>query len=269
MKIVSISLMLSLLFQAIIPFILSALVVIVIMYIAEKYGSKTGGILGTLPSTIVVAFLFIAYNEGNSFASEAASVVPAELGINVLFLFVFAILVHRSTALAFVVTFLIWSILSSLLIIFHMNNIFVSLLIYLLSVAGAFLYLEHKKKIPSLGTLKVENSFKKIMFRGIVAGIVIAIAVLLSNIGSIISGIFSVFPAILSSTMLICVRDHGPDFAAGMAKSMVLGLSSVATYATVIHFLYPIYGSLVGSIVAYVISFFVTICIFVVRNKIK
>ena len=88
--------------QIIIPFFLSAFVVIIVTYIAENYGTKAGGILGTLPSTIIIAFVFIALSEDLVFASNAASVVPAELGINVIFLFIFAILVKRSVVLAFV-----------------------------------------------------------------------------------------------------------------------------------------------------------------------
>ena len=38
------------LFQSILPFILSAMIVIIITVVAEKYGTKVGGILGTLPS---------------------------------------------------------------------------------------------------------------------------------------------------------------------------------------------------------------------------
>jgi len=258
----------SLLFQVFIPFILSALVVIIVMYIAENYGSKAGGILGTIPSTIVVAFVFIAYSKGTYFASDAAAVVPAELSVNVIFLFVFSLLVHRSTILAFIVTFIVWATLSSLLVIFQMDNIVVSILLYLSSVLIVFLFLEKIVKIPSIGKVKIHYTAQKIIIRGFLAGIVIVIAVFLSNVSSIISGIFSVFPAILSSTMIISVKEHGPDFAAGMAKSMVLGLSSVATYATLIHLFYPIYGIIVGSIIAYVISFFVTICIFFVRKKI-
>lgn len=256
-----------LLFQIIIPFFLSAIVVVLVMFIAEKFGSKVGGILGTLPSTIVVAFVFIGLSEGTQFASEAASVVPAELGINVIFLFVFALLVHRSTALAFGLTFLIWTILSSLLVIFHINSIGISILIYLVCVIGAFFYLEKKQKIHSRPKVAIHYTAKKIMLRGILAGIVIAIAVVLSNVGTIISGIFSVFPAILSSTMLISVREHGPDFAAGIAKSMMLGLSSVATYATLINLLYPIYGIFYSSLIAYGVSFCVTFSIFIIRNK--
>ncbi|MFO8078202.1 MAG: DUF3147 family protein [Thermoplasmatota archaeon] len=261
--------MFSPLFQIIIPFFLSAIIVILITIIAEKFGTKVGGILGTLPSTIVIAFLFIAFNEGETFASRAAAVVPAELGINVVFLLVFALLIHRSTLLAFVGTFAVWSILSASLVLFNMENIQISIVCYIIAVVFAFLILEKRKKIRSAAKRHIHYTATKIMFRGILAGIVIAIAVFLSNFGSVISGIFSVFPAILSSTMLISVKEHGPDFAAGMAKSMLLGLSSVATYATVIHFLYPIYGIMIGTIIAYALSFCVTLLIFTLRKKIS
>lgn len=259
----------SVLFQIIIPFILSALVVILVTVIAEKFGTKVGGIFGTLPSTLVIALLFIAITEGEQFASDAAAVVPAELGINVIFLLVFALLVHRSVPFAFLTTFAIWGILSSLLVIFNMDLIFYSVLIYLLAVIGAFLVLEFWKNRPSLGNVKVHYTVRKILFRGVLAGVFIALAVSLSNVGSVISGIFSVFPAILSSTMFISVREHGPDFAAGMAKSMLLGLSSVCTYATLIHFLYPVYGIGWGTIIAYLCSFAVTLGIFLFRKKIS
>ena len=150
-----------------------------------------------------------------------------------------------------------------------MDHIFLSLFIYIVSAIVAFIILEKQVRIPSMGKVVIHYTIRKMIFRGVLAGIVIALAVLLSNVGSVISGIFSVFPAILSSTMLISVQEHGPDFAAGMAKSMILGLSSVATYATIIYFLYPLYGVLMGSVVAYFISFCVTLCIFFIRAKIS
>jgi hypothetical protein len=259
----------SLYFQIIIPFVLSAFVVILVTIIAEKFGTKVGGIFGTLPSTLVIALIFISFNEGTQFASDTAAVVPAELGINVVFLLIFALLVHRSVTIAFITSFTIWCVLSSLLVIFNMDSIIVSIIIYFIAVIGAFFVLEFWKNRPSLGMVKVHYTAKKIAFRGILAGIFIALAVSLSNIGSIISGIFSVFPAILSSAMIISFREHGPDFAAGMAKSMLLGLSSVATYATLVHFLYPLYGVVIGTVVSYLFSFGVTLLIFLFRRWIS
>jgi hypothetical protein len=260
--------MVDLLYQAIIPFILSALIVIIIMFIAERYGTKTGGIFGTLPSTIVVAFVFIALNKGVEFASLSVAVVPAELGVNLVFLFCFSIVAKKSILQAFIVSITTWTILSSILVAVNLTNIYISITIFFVFLVSTFFILEKYKKIPSTGNVKVHYTPKKMAFRGILAGIVIAISVMLSNVGAVISGIFSVFPAILTSTMLIASYEHGSDFASGMAKSMILGITSVMAYATIIHFLYPISGIILGSIYAYIISIFVTLFIFRLRAKI-
>jgi len=261
--------MTDILLEIALPFILSAIVVILITVIAEKYGTKIGGILGTLPSTIVVAFIFIAINKDLNFASESASVVPAELGVNLIFLFLFAFFVRHSVYLAFFTAFLAWTVLSGLLILFDFTNIYLSLLIFFLTLVFTFFTLERVKKVLSQKKVVVHYTTLKILIRGIFAGIIIAFAVYLSNVGTVISGIFSVFPAILTSTMIICYKEHGPDFAAGLAKSMIFGITSVAVYATSIHFLYPEIGIVRGSIVAYIISIITTIIIYNLRDKIN
>jgi uncharacterized membrane protein (GlpM family) len=258
-----------LLLQSVIPFLLSALIVIIITVIAEKYGTKVGGILGTLPSTLVVAFIFIAINKGVDFASQSVAVVPAELGVNMIFLFVFILFVHRSTHLAFAASSTIWAFLSLLLFIFEIDDILISITIFVVSLLFTFTFFEYIKKIPSIGSVNVHYTPMKIVFRVVLAGIVISISVLLSNLGAILSGIFSVFPAIISSTMLITIREHGPDFAAGIAKSMIFGVSSVFSYATAIHFFYPLYGIAWGSFYAYCISIVVTLILYNLRGKIR
>jgi len=162
-----------------------------------------------------------------------------------------------------------WTLLSSLLFFLNITNIFASLAIFIVSLGFTFTFLEGFKKIPSTASVAVHYTPMKIALRGLIAGTVIAIAVLLSNASAVLSGIFSVFPAILSSTMLISVKEHGPDFAAGMAKSMVFGIPSVLSYATAIHFLYPVYGIIWGSIYAYGISLVVTLALFKLRVKIR
>ena len=188
---------------------------------------------------------------------------------NVIFLLLFALLVYHSIYFAFFGSLTIWTILSLLLFIFNLENIFVSISIYIITIIVTIIVLERVKKIPSSGNVTVHYNLSKIALRGILAGTVISIAVILSNVGAIISGIFSVFPAILSSTMLISYREHGPKFAAGMAKSMTVGISSVAVYSTTIHFLFPFYNIYIGTLVAYIISIVVTLIIFKLRSKIR
>ncbi len=253
--------------QIVVPFILSALVVITISVIAERFGTKLGGILGTLPSTIVIAFIFIHLNKGAKFASRSAAVVPAEMGINVIFLFIFAILADRKTYSTLTASLGVWTILSLMLFFTNLHNVFVSLLVYFLSMGTAFLILEKKVKIESVGKVEVEYTPKKIAFRGTLAGTVIAVAVFLSNIGSVLSGIFSVFPAIFMSTMLIFTREHGSRFVGGSAKSMIFGTPSVVSYSVGVYFLYPMVGMIYGTIGSYLISLAVVSVLLRSRGK--
>jgi len=261
--------MLSLTLQTILPFFLSAAVVIIIMIIAEKYGTKTGGILGTLPSTIIVAYIFITLNKGVNFASNSVAVVPAEMGINLIFLFIFAILIKKSIYVAFLSSFVVWTSLSFILWIIDLKNIYISIAIFFLSLIFSAFTLENIIKIKSMGQKIVHYTFTKIALRGLLAGAIITITVLLSNVGEVISGIISVFPAIISSTMIISYYDHGADFASGLAKSMIIGSCSVMSYAVSIHFLYPPYGITWGSIIGFFISIIVTLIILKSRKKLN
>ncbi len=149
------------LYQLFLPFILSAIIVVVIMFIAEKYGTKIGGILGTLPSTIVIALIFLAINQDINFSSEAAAVIPAELGINILFLVIFAILIYRSILIAFLTSLSIWTILSFLILYLNLNNIYISITIYIISLISALIILENKKKIKSIKNVDFHFNKKK------------------------------------------------------------------------------------------------------------
>jgi len=261
--------MINLLSQIALPFILSAFVVIFITVIAEKYGTKVGGILGTLPTTIIVAFVFIAINKGADFASRSVAVVPAEMGINLWFLLIFVILAYRSLTIALASSFTMWAVLSGILYYTNLADIYISFLIFAISMVITFLILEKIIKIKSQGKVKVKYTLPKILFRGVMTGIVITISVLLANIGEVLSGIFSVFPVILTSTMVITYHEHGPDFSAGIAKSMIFGCWSVMSYAVVIHFLYPVYGIIVGSIAGFFIGLIISLIILLLRNKIR
>ena len=255
--------------QTILPFFSSAAVVIIIMLIAEKYGTKTGGILGTLPSTIIIAYIFIALNKGDVFASISVSVVPAEIGINLIFLFIFAILVKKSIYTAFIASFIVWTCFSFVLWAIDLKNIYISISIFFLSLIFTAFTLEKIIKIKSSGQKIVHYTLTKIALRGLLAGTIITITVLLSNVGEVISGIISVFPAIITSTMFISYYEHGADFASGLAKSMIIGSCSVMSYAASIHFLYPLYGIIWGSIIGFVFSVCITLIILKLRKNLS
>jgi len=258
-----------LLLQTSISFILSAIVVILITIIAERYGTKTGGILGTLPSALPIALLFIGLNQGDAFAAQVAAVVPAEMGINLVFLFLFALLSTRSLLLAIVGSFAVWTILSLAFYLLNTHHLIVSLMIFIIPLLTTFLIMEYKKKIPSKQKVSIHYTPLKILTRGLLAGTVIAFAVSLSQVDATLSGIISVFPVIFFSTMLISVREHGPDFAASLAKTMILGSVSVITYAVICAITFPLIGLSRGSITAFIVSLGAAFVLFLLRKKIR
>jgi uncharacterized membrane protein (GlpM family) len=259
----------SLLYHTVIPFILSALVVVLVTIIAEKYGTKTGGVLGTLPSTIIIAFLFIAFDKGVQFASDSVAVVPAEMGINLIFLLLFTQLSKKGIPIALTGSLAGWTILTIGIYYTHMTSIASSLTLYIICFFITFIILEKTKKIPSQNTTTVHYTLLKLLGRSLIAGTIIAIAVTFSNIGTVLSGIFSVFPAIFLSTMLISLKEHGPQFTGAMAKAMIYGSPSVVSYAICIHFLYPLIGIAPGTITAFLVAFLMTVLLFIFRKKIR
>jgi uncharacterized membrane protein (GlpM family) len=259
----------SILYHTIIPFALSALVVVLVTIIAEKYGTKIGGVIGTLPSTIIIAFLFIALNKGVQFAAESVAIVPAEMGINLVFLVLFTLLSLRKISVALVGSLLGWTTLTIVLFYSNITSIIVSLAVFLLCFLVTFIILDKMKKITAQNTIKVHYTPFKLLSRSFIAGTVIAIAVTFSNIGVALSGIFSVFPAIFLSTMLISLKEHGPQFTGAMAKGMIYGSPSVVSYAASIYFLYPLIGILLGTFSAFLIAIVVTLMLFYLRKKIR
>ena len=259
--------MIDILLQSILPFVFSAGIVIVITTVAERYGTKVGGIIGTLPSTIIVAYVFIALNKGVDFASTSIAVVPAEMGINMIFLLIVALVAYRSTIWAFTLAFVAWGLLSTALFFSELSNMAIALGLYLACMLGSFAFLERYKKIPSIGSVKVHYTLQKIIGRGLLAGVIISLAVLLANTSPTLSGIFAVFPAILTSTMVISIREHGSAFAGAMAKSLIFGTPSMVSYTVGVYILYPLIGILFGSIVSLCISCIVAIFLLKLRAK--
>lgn len=194
--------------------------------------------------------------------------VPAEMAINLIFLVLVSTLAYRSLSFALIVSLSIWGVLTTALYFSNINSIFISTVLYACSLVFCFIYLEKIRKIESHKKVKVHYTKKKIVLRGILAGTVIATAVFLSNINATLSGIFSIFPAIFLSTMIITYLEHGPTFTSGFAKSMIFGSQTVMSYVIAVHFLYPKFALIYGTIFSFLISLVVAMILLNFREKI-
>jgi hypothetical protein len=60
--------------------------------LAERHGSRLGGYIGGLPSTLAVALLFVALTGGRDAAIRASGIAPLSFGINGLYVLLFVAL---------------------------------------------------------------------------------------------------------------------------------------------------------------------------------
>ncbi len=223
---------------------------------AERFGSKIGGLIGGLPSTAIVSFFFIGLTQSPQTASQATEVFPLAYSITGLFLVFFALLSKNKFLVSLIGSLLIWFSLSALVILFNIDNFYISLLAYGFVFSISYYILEKRLKIPSTGRVQMKYSPLQILGRAVFSGLIIAFAVFMSKVGGpIFGGIFSAFPAVFISILIISYRSGGMDFSRALTKPlMTTGMLTVVAYGTAVRYLYPGFGLIAGTAGAYIIS---------------
>jgi len=224
--------------------------------LADRFGSRIGGIIGGLPSTVVVALLFIGWIRGPEDAAAAAILVPLAIALTGPFLVVYALIAKRGLVLSLSIALATWFVLSAIIFLIGLDNFGFSLIGWIIIFPASFLILDKGLKVRSKPRLAAAFSLGRAIERGLFGGTVIIIAVLLSELGGpFLGGIFSCFPAVFISTLAVVHRERGPDFSVAVAKSLLVSATiNVALYGIAVHFLYPAVGVWAGTGIALVIS---------------
>jgi uncharacterized membrane protein (GlpM family) len=236
-------------------FIVGGLWIIFATTMADKFGTKIGGLIAGLPSTVLFSLLFIVITQSSQKAVETTTIIPAIGGVDVLFMvaYIYFTKKHPLHALAF--SCLLWTIFAFLLVMSHFDNYYLSLAIYLFLFLASFIFVEKILHVPAVSGKKVVYTSSNIVFRGLVSGGTIALSVLFAKLfGANLGGIFAMFPAATASMILITAKEHGSAFSAAMTKSVLYSMTSTIVYALLVRYTYPLVGfywgtcfSLVGS----------------------
>lgn len=243
-------------FLLVLSFLVGSIWVTLTSVAAERFGSKIGGLIGGLPSTAIVSFFFIGLTQSPQTASQATAVFPLAYSITGLFLVFYALLSRKQFIAPFIGSLLIWFSLSALIILFDIDSFFISLLAYGFVFSISYYVLEKRLKIPSKGRIRIKYSTLQILGRAVFSGSIITFAVFMSKAGGpIFGGIFSAFPAVFISILIISYKSGGLDFSRAMTKPlMTTGMLTVVAYGTAVRYLYPGFGLITGTVAAYIIS---------------
>lgn len=244
--------------KLLISFVVGSLWVIGATIAADKYGSKIGGLVSGLPSTALFSLFFIAWTQNPQAAVSATTIIPAVGGVNCMYLLVYILLVKRNVWIALLSSLITWFGFSLILIITHFNNFVISVGMYIVLRLYSFYIIENRLHVISVSGKKIAYTPQMILSRGIVSGFIIVTSVFASRVGGpLLGGIFAMFPAMFTSTMMITYFAHGPDFSAATMKSSLVGAISVVIYALTVRYTYTNVGIFWGTIISIAVSYLV------------
>ncbi len=237
-------------------FLIGGVWIVLTTIAADKYGSKIGGLIAGLPSTGLFSLFFLGWTQNAQFAVQATTIIPIIVGVENIFVLTYIYLVKKNFWVALITAFLIWFFLAFALLFLKFNNYALSLLGYLVSILCSYFIVENIFKIKSVAGQKINYTTQTILLRGLIGGLVIALVVFLGKIGGpILGGIFSGFPAMFTSTMLITYFSHGPEFSAATMKSSLISIVSLVIFSIMVRYTYLPLGIILGTLVSTLVSF--------------
>ena len=224
--------------------------------VAEQAGTKLGGVVAGLPSSSLIAFLFIGVTQSPEVAAQATTLAPLGMGVVALFNVVYALLYPRGFALALASAIGTWLILALGLLALDVNS-------YAISLGGVFMFLilsywilEKVLDIPSEGQRQTHYTVGQLAFRGLLGGTIISFAVLMAKLGGpLVGGVFATFPNVMLSTIIVNHLNHGRAFSTAVVKSMTIsGAITVTLYVSAVRWLYPACGLALGTALSFALS---------------
>lgn len=251
-------------------------VAILVTVAIERFGGRLGGILGTIPTTILPASWGLWYGGGEGIERQIAFetalfAVPAGMGINALFLSLWRFLptrlaqvpwlksltqsVYSFVALMSLLTLSFWALCawcwvsltqkSDQTFLWGILATFGILTVGLFSTWTPYPAPKGKQKVSLLVMLS----------RGLFAGLAIGVSLYIATTGAQTwAGIASVFPAIFWTAMVSVWLSQGQAVSSGAVGPMMLGSLSVALYALSAPFFFQSFGPFFGALSAWTCS---------------
>jgi hypothetical protein len=231
----------------------------------EKFGGRLGGLLGSIPTTIVPASVgFWLSAETPAVAQAALYAVPPGMMVTALFLYSWRVLPSKlpqrslgsTLGLMTASSLAIWGAAATAMVL-AMGVEGLSVLAVGVSCFGIqviFGTWACMKNPPAPKGAKPVAPMV-LVARGLLAAAAIGVSVWLAELGiPLVAGVASVFPAIFLTTMLAVWLSQGQAVQAGAVGPLMLGSSSVSAYALAAAWLMGPLGWGLGVVVAWVVS---------------
>jgi hypothetical protein len=250
----------------VLPALFAGLVAIFVTAAIERWGGKIGGLLGTLPTTIVPAAAGLAATSASTSDFQAAmAMAPAGMLLNALTLYVWRVLppriedasIQRRLTLTLVVSLSAWAVgaVTTVMAADLVRRSGIPLLAvgWALTVSLAALGIVACRHSPPAPAGSKNVGAVTLLARGVLAASAIGLSVWLAAAGGpLVAGVVAMFPAIFITTMVSLWLSQGEEVPVGAVGPMMLGSTSVAVYGLLAAWALPTLGTQIGSLVAWV-----------------
>jgi hypothetical protein len=220
--------------------------------LAERLGSKVGGLLVTLPSTILVGLFFVGVTQGSGAVVRLTTALPANVTTSVMLLVAFAAAYRYGRLAAYAAGYSAWLLLGLTWVLLQIPSIWLALAPALLMLITGVAFFRRR---PHMRLARVSFSVRAMLLRYLLAGSVVTAAVLCSHLlGPFWGALFASFPAAFTGTLMVLEPAHGIDFTAAVARTMCQGLGVNLVFLIVIYLATPATGFIAGIGLAYIAS---------------
>ena len=242
--------------QVLLSFGLAGSVIALLTLLAERFGSRVGGLITNLPSNILITLIFITLTRGMVFMQGMIPAVPIGMLIDALFLVVFILLLRYNLTLSILGSVTTWLILAYVANLIEAGNLWINTLIYMAGSLFAFLVVDLGWKIPAVGRSTKRYTLLQMTLRAIFAGTIVGGVVLIAHfVPPYLTGIVSTFPAVLFSSMVILAVARGKEFARATGKIMIIASTNIVIYALGVYYTYPTIGIIWGTVISFAVAF--------------
>lgn len=245
--------------QLIVSFIVGGSFIALLTFLAERSNSRISGLIISFPSTALLGFFFLAWTQSSE---EVATLVPATLiplGLSILFAVLYAYLAQMGSRfiqnrpflimLTLLLSVILWLLLSLPLAMFKMTNLLYGTLGYLTFVVIGHLLLKKKKQVI---LPRHSYSIWQIIIRASFVGLLIVLVVFLGEtVNPFWGGVLSMFPAALSSSLIVIHWYFGHSVLFSVVRRVPLGSISIFVYAIIVMLSFPRVGFIYGTLLAF------------------
>lgn len=237
--------------------------------VAERLGPKLGGLIGGMPSTALISFLFIALTQSTQAAVTATTIVPASVGFYSFFFLTYLLTTKFGFHKALALSLITWFIFAALALTIGIQSIITSISIWLILVAFSIMFVQTKVTLRPVKTIKIHYTTAMILERALLSGLIISIAVLMAKLaGPNWGGVLSTFPALTISTLLIIRKTAGLEFTRHIMKNFMISMTmNLGIFALLVRQTYPWYGPWVGTGFSYMGTLGFTYILHKILNK--